>query len=522
MTESGGAGSIARRRLHPLTPLLKGAKTLAIAVAAISWQGYDQLGPGRFLVVVAGVLVITLLLSGVSWLVTGFEVAGRELRVYEGLIWRRTRSIPLERVQAIDVNRPLLARLTGVAELRLEVIGASKAEAPLAFLSLAEAAALRRRLLAVVRGVGPQPAKEAAEPADAIVSAPDEVPVHTVDNRYVLIANLLTPPVLFVPIALLVTITPMAFDPPTWSVIGIASALTALFGVVLPPVRRIFAQWNFRISVDSTGLRLRSGLLETRSQTVPPLRVQAVQVTEPLLWRRLGWVRAKLDVAGYAGGGGDGQHGVRGNVLLPVADRATARAVIARVLGGVDIDALPLRPVPPRARLVSPLAFRRRAFGHTGDVVAARDGWLTVRLVVAKLARLQSVRVVQGPVQRRLRLVDLHVDTAGSLHTVGRDRDATQAYGLACDLAELSRAARAAEAAAVSAPPASAGSDAASAATGASAAMGATGATGATDASMAGDVARGATDLPRHQRSASEQSPNANPTYTQPTSTSIT
>lgn len=467
-----------RRRLHPITPLLKGAKALTIAVAAISWQGLSQLGFLHWLALVAGILIVTVLLSVISWLVTGFEVVGRELRITEGLIQRRTRSIPLERVQAIDLNRPVLARLTGVAELRIEVIGARKTEAPLAFLTVAEANGLRRSLLALAAG--------ADEPVtlDATDTAPEEVLVHAVDNRYVLIANLLSPPVLAVPLALLVTITPMAFDPPAWTVIGVASAATGMIGVVLPPLRRIFAQWNFRISVDATGLRLRHGLLETRSQTVPPLRVQAVQVTRPLLWRPLGWERVKLDVAGY--GGDSAQHGVRGSVLLPVADRATARAVVARVLDGVDIDTLPLEPVPDRARFVSPLARRNRALGHTDEVVAARDGWLTVRLVVAKLARLQSVRVEQGPVQRRLRLADLHVDTAGSLHAVGRDRDAGWAYDLAGRLAELSRAARAAE-------------------------------TGSLD----GSDEPGVVDLRRHHRSATAHSPNANPTYTQPTSTSI-
>ncbi len=34
--------------------------------------------------------------------------------------------------------RPLLAQLTGLAELRLEVVGGGKTEAPLAYLSLAE------------------------------------------------------------------------------------------------------------------------------------------------------------------------------------------------------------------------------------------------------------------------------------------------------------------------------------------------------------------------------------------------
>jgi putative membrane protein len=471
-----------RRRLHPLTPVLRGAKMLAIAVAAISWQGFAQLGTARWLVVIAGTMVATLVLAVVSWLVTGFHVVGRELRIYEGLIWRRTRSIPLERVQAIDVVRPLLARLTGVAELRLEVIGAAKTEAPLAFLTVAEANHLRARLLALAnpaRATGEAAADPAAqsptEGARAGGTDADwtttERAIHAVDNRHVLIANLMTPPMLFLPLALLVTALPVAYDPPGWSVIGAASLATAFFGVVLPPLRRVLAEWNFRISVDETGLRLRHGLLDTRSQTVPPRRVQAVAVTAPLLWRPLGWLRTRLDVAGY--GGSAAEQGVRGSVLLPVADRATTRAVIAQVLDGVDIDALPLVPVPRRARWVSPLAWRKRAFGRTDEVVVARDGWLTERLTVARLARVQSVRVIQGPVQRRLGLTDLHVDTAGGLHVVGRDRDVAATYPLAGELADVSRVARAAE-------------------------------------------------RDRHQRSASPATATASPTYTQPTSTSIT
>ncbi|MBO0870165.1 MAG: PH domain-containing protein, partial [Micromonosporaceae bacterium] len=85
------------------------------------------------------VLVGALVLSVVSWLVTGYQLVGRELRVSEGLLFRRQRAIPLERLQAVEVVRPVLARLAGLAELRLEVIGARRAEAPLSYLTLREA-----------------------------------------------------------------------------------------------------------------------------------------------------------------------------------------------------------------------------------------------------------------------------------------------------------------------------------------------------------------------------------------------
>jgi putative membrane protein len=57
-------------------------------------------------------------------------------------------------------------------------------------------------------------------------------------------------------------------------------------------------------------------------------------------------------------------------------------------------------------------------------------------------ARVQSVRVVQGPLRRLLRLATLHVDTAGAVRAVASDRDATEAYALAEEVSRRARAAR--------------------------------------------------------------------------------
>ena len=50
------------------------------------------------------VLIGAVALSVVSWFVTGYHVVGRELRIYDGLVWRRTRAIPLERLQAVEAS----------------------------------------------------------------------------------------------------------------------------------------------------------------------------------------------------------------------------------------------------------------------------------------------------------------------------------------------------------------------------------------------------------------------------------
>jgi putative membrane protein len=419
--------------LHPLTPVLRGAKFLAVVIAAASWRAYAELGPVGWTVAAAMVLVIGVALAAVSWAVTGYEVVGRELRISEGLLRRRTRAIPLERLQAVDVVRPVLARLAGLAELRLEVVGASKTEAPLAYLAVGDAVRLRERLLALARS-----ASGLAAPAPA-ADVPAERLIHAVNNRDVLVGQLLTPNAWFLPVALVLTLLPYA-EHPRVSFIAVASMLTAVVGVILAPVRRVLAEWDFRIGADEHGLRLHHGLLDTRSQTVPPHRVQAIALTWPLMWRPAGWLHARMEVAGY--GSHRDRRGITTGTLLPVADPPTARRVVAEVLAGVDVAVLPMRTAPGRARWLAPLAQPTLGVGVTDTVVATRDGWLRPQLVIVPLARIQSVRVVQGPLERALGLATVHVDTAGALHAVARLRAAADAYELAGALAVAAHAAR--------------------------------------------------------------------------------
>ncbi|MET7423911.1 PH domain-containing protein [Dactylosporangium sp. NPDC005555] len=426
-----------RQRLHPLTPLLKGAKLVAFAAVAVSWRGLSDLGPLHWLLAMGAILVAAVLVSAVVWTVTGYEVVGRELRVHEGLISRRTRTIPLERVQAIDVVRPLLARIFGLAELRLEVIGAGKTEAPLAYLTVAGAATLRARLIGLSTGIPHTPAADTDVPA-----------TFTVVNRRLLRAQLLTPQALAVPVGIVFVAWQASLDP-TWTLIGAASTITAFLGAFQVPVRRVLDEWDFTIGTDAAALRVRQGLLNKRSQTVPPRRIQGLKVTWPLLWRLPGWARARIDVAGYAG---DGEQQLRAGTLVPVAASADTLVVAAAILGTavhaavtappLDAAALPVSGPPRRARWLAPLAWSRIGVAVTDAVVAVREGVLTRELVVVPLARVQSVRVVQGPLQRALDLATVHVDTAGGLHAVARHRAAAEAYALATDLATRSRTAR--------------------------------------------------------------------------------
>jgi len=430
-----------RRRLHPLSPLLHGAKSIAIIVAALSWQTLSQVGLERFALVVAVLAIGVVIFSVVGWLNTGYHLVGRELRIQDGLLWRRNRAIPLERLQAVELRRPLLAQLTGLAELRLEVVGGGKTEAPLAYLTVRDAAALRERLLALAgrtRAAGSVPT---SDPAAAVPAAPAvERPLLRVRNQDLVISQLLTPQAFFLPLGVAFVVMQFVLEG-SWTFVGIASTFTAMAGVLLQPIRRVLQDWDFRLAQDADGrLVVRYGLLETRSQVVPLNRVQSVGVTWPLLWRAKHWMHLRLDIAGFANP--ESRGGKRSDRLLPVGDLPTGRALVFQVLPGVDLLALRTFPPPDRARWLHPFALRYFGVGLTDDVFVTRWGLLTRELSLVPYARLQSVRVIQGPIQRLLRLATVYADTAGGRSGVAHDRDVADAWVLADQLSVRARLAR--------------------------------------------------------------------------------
>lgn len=474
------------RRLHPLTPVLSGFKAIAALVAALSVQGAFRLGWRGFIGALLVTMVLAVAVSVVSWLVTGYHVVGRELRIHEGILFRRSRAIPLERLQAVEVVRPLLARVVGLAELRLEVVGGGKTEAPLAYLTVADAVALRRRLLDLAHGAGAAagepgtaehptgtvvedgttagwagdgttgatPDTESAGPAaggepatvtgrgagaggaKAGTAVPAERHLHTVANQEVLVSQLLTPQVMFLPLGIVIVVAQYWFGD-AWSFVAMVSMVVAVIGLLQQPARRILSDWNFRLSVSQAGLRVRHGLTELRSQTVPMHRVQAVTVVWPLLWRGMRWLRCRLHVAGFGV-----QQLNTSDRLLPVGDLATGRRLVAEVMPGVDLASLPLTPAPSRARWLAPVSGPILAAGLHDHVFVTRDRRLTREITLVPYHRAQSVRLTQGPLQRLLGLASVYVDVAGGLHATARHRDLADARGLAAELTARARAAR--------------------------------------------------------------------------------
>ncbi len=495
------------RRVHPVTPFVRGWAALAAVLFLGGQQVVEDLPnvgrvagtvQGLWWQALIGLVLVALVAFGyaaLAWRMTAYAVDDDAVHLRKGVLFRQQRHARLDRLQAVDIRQPLLARLFGLAELTLEVAGGSGSGVAIGFLKESDAQLLRADLLARAAGVK---ARRAVPPPQAAGTVPDgeqdgavpdgeqdgagpdgtvplgevpagvaapapvaeepapvapEQPVYEVPPGR-LIVSLLRSAAVWVLVVVLVAIVTAALVTRSWGFL--ASALPGVVGAGGYLFQRFAGEFGFRAAISPDGIRLRHGLLETRAQTIPPGRVQAVSLTQGPFWRGPDWWRVKVNVAGYDSADGKESQ----NILLPVGPRDEALAALWLVLPDLGTDeprelideALAgdattdrwFTTSPRRARLLDPFTWRRNGFAVTDRALLLRSGRLLRSLVVVPHERTQSLGLQQGPWERRRGLASFSVhSTAGPVRPVAYHLDAGDAARLLDDQAVRARTARA-------------------------------------------------------------------------------
>lgn len=475
-------------RVHPISPLVRGWLVVAgLLFFFIQSAGEDLVqvlfeggefraarGLGISLVIFGGIFVLALIAFFLSWRFTRYRLTPETVQLHTGIIFRQRREVRLDRVQAVDLRQPLLARIVGLAELKFEAADGGSSAMALEFIKRDEAEALRREIMGRASGIqsGVDP-DVAADPQARAVAGPSDPAdpsghPHPDDGRDLALegagavvgqvgkgrSGLPEAPeqvMLQVPAGRLIGSVLLGTGMTTL-VVAVLS-LGVVLGVIwwfngqeLPPeatrgvllgsipvaISSVGAVWsqfnsgyNFTVATASDGLRLRYGLLETSQQTVPPGRVQAIKVHQPLLWRPFGWHRMVVNVAGY--GSMSEAADAKKSLVLPVGPFEDVLRVLSVVAPDPGVregkDAAQIirtgvvgsgedqgyRHSPRSARWVDPLTWRRNAVRSTQTMMLIRGGRLTRRLTLMPHERVQSLSVEQGPLERRLGLADLNL-----------------------------------------------------------------------------------------------------------------
>lgn len=327
-------------RMLAVTPLRQLAGFLPV-IAVVLLVGVGQDVGGRFYGLLVGVLVVVL--AGVlRWLTTRYRITNERVELRSGLLFRNARSVPRDRIRSVDVTAGPVHRLFGLSVVTIGTgersAGVESRELTLNAISAAEADRVRQRLLASVAAgaAGPNHLGVSAPPTSTELAALDwswlRFAPFTVSSLVAVgaVAGAFAQFVgeLGADVADLGGVREKLSAAPLWlgiSVVAVLVLVIALLGSLLIFVE---AWWGFQLVREPGGtLRIRRGLLTTRSVSLEERRVRGVEVIEPLLLRVGRGARTTAVATGLGGRRGHGR-----GALLPPAPREEAHRVAGVVL----------------------------------------------------------------------------------------------------------------------------------------------------------------------------------------------
>ena len=479
--------TVADRRLHPGTLLIRFVRQVpeyVVGAPALIALASDA-GIWRILLIASAGAAIALFATLLIWLRFRYGVGAREIVIESGVLHRQRRVIPFDRIQDIDIEQRLLARLFGLARVRIETGGAAKDEGSLDAVSLAEA----HRLREVIRNREGRPSTEVE--GEAPKAEPE---LFRMELPRLLLAGLFNFSLFYLAVlgGAFQYFDPLIdrylADAENWVLpsreqaakLGVyftiaALLLLVLLGVITGLLRTIARDYRFRLSRSPGGLRRQRGLFTLSEVIIPLNRVQLALVETGWIRQRLGWYSLDLQTLNadaQKSGHQDAAPFARMGEILPILAetgicdlppdeaylRVSRMAIARRYLSSL----VPLLVAALVASVFLPLAllsivpllgiagaimllWRRHRFALTDRAIYIREGIFRPRLWIVPFDRTQAISVRRSPLQRRFGLATVEVDTAGaSLFSAPavRDLDDEAADALASRLLEEYRLSR--------------------------------------------------------------------------------
>ena len=490
MTSDAVAWSSEPRRLHPAALLLRLGRIgrqFALPVFLALFAGGD-----RTQLVIAGLLLLGMVLSVVRWWRFTYSFDGRAFAIDEGIFNRRHRTVPVERIQQIDVEAKLAHRLLGAVALRIDTgDGSATAEVDLRAVSREEADRLRRALLNRAGQGAAQERRETPETASVVAPAQEEkeTPIVRLGTKLLALGGI-TGPEQLVMIGILVSLgqavdelpdswfesleSPVIPTGPLVVVLAMALVVAAWFG--LAAAAAIVKYYDFALVCRDDAVHIRRGLFDKREASLALRRLQAIAIQQSLMRRAFSLLSVRFASGGAKSDGATGS--AVSSLLVPVLSagdvqrvigdvlplavplpplvaapraalrRALVRTVVPATIGAAAATALwwPLGALAlvavPLAALLGYAQYRGLAHGASEAVVVARHGALQRQTVVADKAKVQLCSLEASPFQRRAGLSDLKLALAGNQSATIRDGDARLLEQLFADIATARRARR--------------------------------------------------------------------------------
>lgn len=317
-----------------------------VVVLGVGSLGGRRTDPGTWLFVLVG---SGMLVALVRYLSLRYWIEGETLVIRSGIVSQQLRTIPLDKIQNVELRQNALQRLAGVVDFRIETAAGPQAEAHLAVLSVDAARRLKGELLGRRRepeGGG------TAGPSRVVVwqaGLGDLLLLGATSNRAGAILGAVAGLLVFVGQELPRSLETLqrglagivgVVTPPL--AVGVFLGATLVLGWLLSIGLAVVRYFGFQLTREPDGrLRRRYGLLSRFETVVNPARIQLVGLGASWLRRRLGFWEVAAHTAGSAFEG----QGAGSALLCPLLRSSDVSGFCDRLLPGLDLDAVAWRPV---------------------------------------------------------------------------------------------------------------------------------------------------------------------------------
>ncbi len=266
-----------------------------------------------------------------------YRINPKEIVIQSGVLTRQNRSIPIERIQNIEIEQSLLPRILGTAKVKIETAGSSRTEGVLEFVGIDTAHQIREVVRTYQKSQAAAPKTtpatdfattlEQSVATDASVPSPvaeeESIPVFSLHLYRALLVGMMRFSLLYIAItfSILEQLLPNPDELEMWLTRGWLeplaeyasnspwqfTAMIVVFAVILSWISGILVSFNkyfgFKIWLESDKLHKKHGLLTLSQGTIPIRRVQALILRANLMMRRLKWIALEVQTMGLESSG---------------------------------------------------------------------------------------------------------------------------------------------------------------------------------------------------------------------------
>jgi putative membrane protein len=301
-----------------------------------------------------GVVVLIFVYGMLAWYRFTYRIEQGELRIEYGLIIRKKRYIPFDRIQSLDLSEGILQRLFGLVKVKVETAGSGgmglqDGEAVLTAITRQDAEEIHNYLVSIKKnGKGAEEQEE--ETCEDVL--------YKITIKELLLLASTSGGVGVVISAVLAFVSQFeefipyerifdGFEHFVQSGVVIIS-IVVFVGFLLAWIIAVFGTMlkyaNFTVRKIDNDLVITRGLLEKRQFTIPLNRIQAVRISENLIRQPIGYASAYLE---SAGGSAIDQESSK-VIILPIVKKSRIPDLLEPYLKEYQFRTK-LIPAPPRA-----------------------------------------------------------------------------------------------------------------------------------------------------------------------------